>query len=100
MPRLTQFLKNLFTQSSPQSPNTTGAEMTLHDVLRICATRVPQRPRPVVTATGYRLVANDCFEMSSKPVCNLRSHSFGGRLSAYGIDKHESRFALTKRQTR
>jgi hypothetical protein len=100
MSRLTQLLKNLFAQSSPRSPSTTGAEMTLHDVLRICAARVPQRPGPVVPATGYQLVANDCLEMSSKPVCNLRSHSFGGRLSAYGIDKHEPRFASTKWQAR
>lgn len=108
MQRLTQLLKNLFALPSPQTPSTTGAEMTLHDVLRICATRMPQQPRPLVAATGYRMVGSDWLEMSSQPVTSqpvtsqpvisLRGQAFGGRLAAYGTDKRDSRFSLIKRQ--
>ena len=98
MQRLTQLLKNLFAPSSQQSLNTTGDELTLHDVLRICATRIPQPPRPPVVQAGYRLTANCCLEISETSVINLRSHTFAGRLAAYGLQNHDSRLALAKRQ--
>lgn len=98
MQRLTQLLRNLFPQPSQQSLNTTGGEPTLHDVLRICAARAPQRPRPVVFQTGYQLVANSCWEGGGKSPSHLHRHTFGGRLAAYGTEKRDSRFALMKRQ--
>lgn len=98
MQRLAQLLKNLFAQPSQQSLNTTGAEMTLHDVLRICAARVPH-PRPVVAQAGYRLTVNCCLEVSDQPLLDFRSHAFGGRLVAYGTENRAARLALIKRQT-
>lgn len=98
MHRFAQLLKNLFVPTEQQSLSGTGGELTLHDVLRICAARAPQRPRPVLAATGYQLVANSCWEGGGKSPNHLHRHTFGGRLAAYGTEKCDSRFALMKRQ--
>jgi len=98
MQRLTQLLNSLFVQPSRQLPGVTGDELTLHDVLRICAARAP-RARPLVVQAGYCLTANCCWEISDKSAMRLRAHTFAGRLAAYGLQNHASRLALVKRQT-
>ncbi len=91
MQRLTQLLRNLFVQTGQQTPAETTGEMTLHDVLRICAARVPGRSRPAPLPAGYRLSADCCLGMSNRTMIDFRHRGFGGRLAAYALQNRDSR---------